>query len=53
MSLITLLVLILLVAVVVGLPNFGVPHNYGYGPSGVLTVVIVVILVVYLLRGYI
>lgn len=46
-----LVLLILLVLLLVGgLPAWGW-HSYGYGPSGILFIVLVVILVVYLVRG--
>ncbi|MEX2207778.1 MAG: DUF3309 family protein [Myxococcota bacterium] len=45
MSLILLIVLLALVFG--GLPNWGY-HQYGYGPSGILGVVLVVVLILYL-----
>lgn len=46
----SLLLLIILILLLVGaLPNFGY-HSYGYGPSGLLSVVVVV-LIIMLLTG--
>lgn len=45
MSLVLLIVLLLLVFG--GLPNWGY-HNYGYGPSGILGIILVVILILLL-----
>lgn len=42
------LLVVLLVLVIVGLPRAGL-HSYGYAPSGVLTVVLVVLLVLMLM----
>jgi hypothetical protein len=49
MSLGTILIVILIVILVGGLPNFGY-HPYGYGPSGIVGVLLI-ILVVLLLMG--
>jgi hypothetical protein len=49
MSLLTILIIILLIAVLGGLPRWGY-HNYGWGPSGILGVVLVIILIVFLLE---
>jgi len=45
MSLILLIVLILLLFG--GLPNWGY-HSYGYGPSGIAGVVLIVVLIMFL-----
>jgi hypothetical protein len=51
MNLLWLLVVILVIAALLGAPNFGpLQHGYGYGPSGGLGAV-VIILVVLLLLG--
>ena len=51
MNLVTLLLIVLVVLVIAGLPSW--PHarawNYGYAPSGVLGLVLVVILILMLL----
>lgn len=45
-----IIVIILLVLALFGVPDLGWHHNYGYGPSG-LVVVLVIILVVLALTG--
>jgi len=46
-----ILVLLLLIFMIAGAPSVGwVPHSYGYGPSGILGVVIFIIIVLLLLR---
>jgi hypothetical protein len=49
MSLGTILLVILIVILIGGLPNFQF-HSYGYGPSGIVGVLLI-ILVVMLLMG--
>jgi len=44
MSIGTILVVILIVLLVGGLPNWGF-HQYGYGPSGIVGVLVVVLLI--------
>lgn len=46
MSLLLLIVLLLLVFG--GLPNWGY-HNYGYAPSGILGTVLIIVLILFLL----
>lgn len=46
----TILVIILVLALVGGLPTWGY-HDYGYYPSGGLGVIIVIILLFWLLGG--
>lgn len=51
MSLIWILIIALLLFSVIGAPSVGLwHHNYGYYPSG-LGVILVIVLVVWLLRG--
>lgn len=51
MNLLWVLVIVLLVVVLMGAPNIGVfNHSYGWGPSGV-GLLIVVILIVLLISG--
>lgn len=45
-----ILIAVLLVAAIVGAPGVVWPHEYGYGPSGIVTLIIVV-LVLLLLTG--
>ncbi len=48
-----LLLLVLLVLILVGgLPRWNYSRNWGYGPSGVLSVVVVTVIIL-LLLGYI
>jgi hypothetical protein len=49
MSIGTILVVILIVILIGGMPNWGF-HQYGYGPSGIVGVLLIV-LVVLLLMG--
>lgn len=48
-SLSTLLIIILIVAVVGGLPTWGYSRSWGYFPSGLLGLILVVVLVLALL----
>ena len=45
MTLSTLLLIILILALVGALPSWPHSRNWGYGPSGVLSVVLVVVIV--------
>lgn len=50
--LVTILVIILVLACLGGLPTWGyAPHAYGYWPSGILGLILIVILIVFLVRG--
>lgn len=49
MSLSALLIVILIVALVGGLPSWGYSRSWGYGPSGILGAILVVVLVLMLL----
>ncbi len=40
-----LILVVILILAVGGVPSFGVRHPYGWGPSGVLTVIFFVLLV--------
>lgn len=48
MSPIAVILVILLVLIIAGYPGFGL-HSYGYGPTGLLTAVLVIVLVFMLL----
>lgn len=50
MSLVTLLIVILLIVFVLGMPQLGFNRSYGYGPPGIVGIMLV-ILVVLLLMG--
>ena len=47
-----ILLVILIVLLMCGLPTWGYSRSWGYGPSGVLSLLLVVVLVL-LLLGYI
>lgn len=49
MSLATILIIILILALIGGLPTWGYSTNWGYGPSGVLGVILVVLVVLTLM----
>jgi hypothetical protein len=44
----TILIVLLVLAVIGGLPRWGYSENWGYGPSGVLGVVLLVLLLMML-----
>jgi hypothetical protein len=46
----TVLVVVLVLALVGSLPSWGHSRNWGYGPSGLLGTVLVIVLVLYLLQ---
>jgi hypothetical protein len=47
-----ILIVILLVLCLGGLPHWGYSSNWGYGPSGALGTILVILLVVYLCGGF-
>jgi hypothetical protein len=47
--LITILIIILVLALLGGLPTWPYSRSWGYGPSGILGVVLVVLLILFLL----
>ena len=49
MSVGTILLIILILILVGALPNWGYSRGWGYGPSGILGVVVVVLLVLLLM----
>jgi hypothetical protein len=46
----TVIVVILILALVGALPNWGHSRSWGYGPSGLLGTILVIVLIVYLLQ---
>lgn len=46
----TILIILLVLLLVGALPTWGWSSGYGWGPSGLLSVVLVVVLVLYLLK---
>jgi hypothetical protein len=51
MSLTTILIILLIILLVGGLPTWGYSRSWGYGPSGILGVILIVVLLVLLLGG--
>jgi hypothetical protein len=51
--LVTILIVILVIALIGGLPRWGYSANWGYGPSGLLGVVLVVVVLWLLLGGHV
>ena len=51
MSLGLLLLIVLIVILFAGLPNWGY-HSYGYAPSGILMVVVVILVVLFLMGRF-
>jgi hypothetical protein len=39
-----LLIVLLIILLILGVPNLGL-HNYGWGPSGIVTILLVVLIV--------
>lgn len=52
MSLGTILLVILVLILIGAFPSWGHSRNWGYGPSGILGVVVVIVLVLVLVRGF-
>jgi hypothetical protein len=46
----TVIIVILILALVGALPNWGHSRSWGYGPSGLLGTVLVIVLIIYLLQ---
>ncbi len=46
----TLIIVILILALVGALPNWGHSRSWGYGPSGLLGTVLIIVLIIYLLQ---
>ena len=46
----TVISVILILALVGALPNWGHSRSWGYGPSGLLGTVLVIVLIIYLLQ---
>lgn len=49
MSLTAILIVVLIIALIGGLPSWGYSRGWGYGPSGIIGLVLVVLLVLMLL----
>lgn len=45
MNLLWILVIVLLILAIVGAPGVAIPHNYGYAPSGIVTLIVVILIV--------
>ncbi len=50
-SLMTILLIILILMLVGAIPSWSYSRNWGYGPSGVLGVVVLILIIVILTRG--
>ena len=46
----TVIIVILILALIGALPNWGHSRSWGYGPSGLLGTVLVIVLIIYLLQ---
>jgi VIT1/CCC1 family predicted Fe2+/Mn2+ transporter len=46
----TIIVVILVLALLGALPSWGHSRNWGYGPSGLLGTVLVIVLIIFLLQ---
>jgi hypothetical protein len=46
----TVIIVILVLALLGALPNWGHSRNWGYGPSGLLGTILVIVLIIYLLQ---
>jgi hypothetical protein len=50
MTLGTILIILLILALIGAIPSWGYSRNWGYGPSGILGLVLVVVLVLALMN---
>jgi hypothetical protein len=46
----TVIVVILILALIGALPNWGHSRSWGYGPSGLLGTILIIVLIIYLLQ---
>ena len=46
----TVIIVILILALVGALPNWGHSRSWGYGPSGLLGTILIIVLIIYLLQ---
>jgi len=49
MSLGTIILIILILALIGALPNWGYSRSWGYGPSGIVGVIVVILLILLLM----
>ncbi|MFK2904013.1 MULTISPECIES: DUF3309 family protein [Dyella] len=47
--LVTILIVLLILALIGGLPTWGYSRSWGYGPSGIVGVILVILVVLWLL----
>ena len=47
--LMTILLIVLILALIGGLPHWGYSRSWGYGPSGILGLIVVILLILWLL----
>lgn len=45
----TILIIVLIIALLGGLPAWGYSRGWGYGPSGILGVILIIVIVLWLL----
>ena len=45
----TLLLIIVIVLLVAGLPRWGYSRGWGYGPSGILGIILIIVLILFLM----
>ena len=46
----TVIIVILILALIGALPNWGHSRSWGYGPSGLLGTILIIVLIIYLLQ---
>jgi hypothetical protein len=46
----TVIIVILVLALLGALPSWGHSRNWGYGPSGLLGTILIIVLIIYLLQ---
>ena len=46
----TVIIVILVLALIGALPNWGHSRSWGYGPSGLLGTILIIVLIIYLLQ---
>jgi hypothetical protein len=47
--LITILIVVLILALIGGLPTWGYSRSWGYGPSGIVSVILIILVVLWLM----
>ena len=52
MSLGTILVIVLILALLGVIPQWGYSRGWGYGPSGIVGLILLIVLIIYLMGGF-